>query len=190
MAKRYTFNRVALELGYDVCATGHNLDDEASTLLANVLHWNVSALSRQMPVLPASPGFARKVKPLVRLAERDTAAYAVLRGIDYVLEECPLVAGNTLNRYKDALAAVEEQSPGSKHSFYFGFLDRAAALFREQERATLELRPCEECGQPTTTETCVLCRTRRTAAGRAGRLEGKSADDLLALARSLSKSVR
>ena len=31
---------------------------------------------RQHPVLPAAPGFVRKVKPLVRLGERETAAYA------------------------------------------------------------------------------------------------------------------
>ena len=44
----------------------------------------------------------KKVKPLYRLSELETAAYAFLRGIDYVVEECPLVAGNTQLRYKEA----------------------------------------------------------------------------------------
>src|SRR3984893_14798885 len=37
--KRYHFNKVAADLGYDVVATGHNLDDEAATLFGNVIHW-------------------------------------------------------------------------------------------------------------------------------------------------------
>ena len=30
----------------------------------------------------------RKVKPLIRLGEREMAAYCVLQGIDYMVEEC------------------------------------------------------------------------------------------------------
>ena len=44
---------------------------------------------------PSRTALVRKVKPLVRLAERETAAYALLRGIDYIVEECPMVEGNT-----------------------------------------------------------------------------------------------
>ena len=46
-----------------------------------------------IPVLPAAPGFVRKVKPLVRLSERELAAYCVLTGIDYIVEECPMAVG-------------------------------------------------------------------------------------------------
>jgi tRNA(Ile)-lysidine synthase TilS/MesJ len=81
--KRYHFNRTAVELGYHVLATGHNLDDEASRLLGNVLHWQTEYLDKQGPTLPASmEGFAKKVKPLFRLAEREIAAYAIVNRID------------------------------------------------------------------------------------------------------------
>ena len=76
----------------------------------------------------------RKVKPLHRLAERETAAYAFLRGIDYIVEECPLVAGNTQLRYKDAMNRLEADSPGTKASFYLGYLDRASDRFRDAAR--------------------------------------------------------
>ena len=94
LSKRHLFNRAALEGGYDVVATGHNLDDEAAVLLGNVLRWDAAYLGRQYPVLPESTGFVRKVKPLVRLGERESAAYCVLRGIDYQVEECPMAEGN------------------------------------------------------------------------------------------------
>ncbi len=85
LSKRHVFNQFALDGGYGVVATGHNLDDEAAVLLGNVLHWDLDYLARQHPALPAAPGFARKVKPLYRLGEREMAAYCVLERIDYQL---------------------------------------------------------------------------------------------------------
>ncbi len=163
LSKRYVFNRVALEHGFDVIATGHNLDDEAATLLGNTLRWQTEYIARQSPVLPAAEGLARKVKPLYRLSELETAAYAFLRGIDYVVEECPLVAGNTQLRYKEALNHLEATSPGTKAQFLLGYLDRAAPLFERQDRA--DLRPCASCGQPTTGRFCAFCRARAQILG-------------------------
>src|SRR5919109_1072944 len=141
LSKRYAFNRAALDGGFDVIATGHNLDDEAATLLGNTLRWQTASIARQSPALPATDGMVKKVKPLHRLSELETAAYAFLRGIDYVVEECPLVGGNTQLRYKRAMNELESASPGTKAQFLFGFLDRGVPLFDGEDDA--ELGPCE-----------------------------------------------
>ncbi|NPV68502.1 MAG: adenine nucleotide alpha hydrolase family protein [Anaerolineae bacterium] len=161
LAKRHIMNRVAGDEGYPVLATGHNLDDEAATLLGNTLSWSVEYLRRQGPVLPpGEAGLVRKVKPLCRFYERETAAYALLRGIDYIYEECPFAADATSLRYKELLNALEQDSPGSKLRFYLNFL-RA----REQhpdflpEEEGLTLRACPTCGQATTNNgDCTFCR--------------------------------
>jgi uncharacterized protein (TIGR00269 family) len=159
LSKRHLFNQAALDGGFDVVATGHNLDDEAAVLFGNVLRWSEEYLARQLPVLPAAEGFARKVKPLVRLGERETAAYCVLRGIDYIVEECPMAAGNKHLGYKEALNLVEDASPGTKHAFYFGFLDKARNRFVAQTPdEETDLRSCARCSAPTTTEVCAFCR--------------------------------
>lgn len=166
LSKRHLFDRAALDGGYDVVVTGHNLDDEAAVLLGNTLHWHDEYLGRQLPVLPARDGFPRKAKPLVRLAERETAAYCVVRGIDYIVDECPMAVGNRHLGYKQALDDIEKRSPGAKHSFYFGFLDRAVGLFAagvEEERAALA--PCDTCGAPTPSGTCAFCRLVERAGG-------------------------
>jgi tRNA-5-methyluridine54 2-sulfurtransferase len=161
LSKRHLFNATARDRGYDVVATGHNLDDEAAVLFGNVLRWDTDYLGRQLPVLDAADGFARKVKPLVRLGEREMAAYCVLRGIDYIVEECPNAIGNKHLGYKEALNAIEDQSPGSKASFYLGFLDRAAPLFRDNTAAAKnELQPCRSCGSPTTGDVCAFCKLK------------------------------
>jgi len=148
--------------------TGHNLDDEAAVLFGNTLRWQPEYLARQFPVLPARDGFPRKVKPLVRLGEREMAAYCVLRGIDYIVEECPMAAGNKHLGYKEALNAIELQSPGTKHAFYFGFLERGVHRFADAapDRSDgAELARCGTCGAPTTSGTCAFCRLVDRTAG-------------------------
>jgi tRNA-5-methyluridine54 2-sulfurtransferase len=161
LSKRHLFNRAALEGGYDVVATGHNLDDEAAVLLGNVLRWDAAYLGRQYPVLPESTGFVRKVKPLVRLGERESAAYCVLRGIDYQVEECPMAEGNRHLGFKEVLNSLEDRSPGTKAAFLFGFLehghDRFASVADDERDA---LRACSVCGSPTPGDVCAFCRLR------------------------------
>jgi uncharacterized protein (TIGR00269 family) len=157
LSKRYLMNRAALAHGYPVVATGHNLDDEAATLFGSVLHWQTDALPRQSPMLPSThPNLVRRVKPLYRLSELETAAYAFLRGIDYIVEECPFAAGATSLAHKDTLNRLEDASPGAKHNFLFGFLDKARAAFERVEQ--VELRACEACGQVTTGTICAFCK--------------------------------
>jgi uncharacterized protein (TIGR00269 family) len=165
LSKRYVFNRAALEGGFDVVATGHNLDDEAANLLGNTLRWQTEYIARQYPVLPARDGMVKKVKPLIRLSELETAAYAFLRGIDYQVEECPLVAGNTQLRYKLAMNQLEAASPGTKAQFLLGYLDRGAELFRPLDIRADRLAPCQRCGQPTTGRFCAFCRARAQVLG-------------------------
>ena len=55
LSKRHLFDQAALDGGYDVVVTGHNLDDEAAVLFGNVLHWQTDYLGRQLPVLPGPP---------------------------------------------------------------------------------------------------------------------------------------
>jgi uncharacterized protein (TIGR00269 family) len=165
LSKRHVFNAVALERGYDVVATGHNLDDEAAVLFGNVMRWDAEYLGRQSPVLPAAPGFVRKVKPLLRLGERESAAYCVLRGIDYQVEECPMAAGNRHLGYKEVLNGLEARSPGTKAAFLFGFLERGHAHFAadpREERAGLG--SCSVCGAPTPGAVCAFCKLRERAA--------------------------
>jgi len=157
LSKRYLMNRAALEHGYQVVATGHNLDDEAATLFGSVMHWQTDALPRQSPALASThPKLVRRVKPLYRLSELETAAYAFLRGIDYIVDECPFAKGATSIAHKEVLNRLEEASPGAKHNFLFGFLDRARPAFEKVEDVVLQ--ECTSCGQVTTGAVCAFCK--------------------------------
>jgi tRNA-5-methyluridine54 2-sulfurtransferase len=157
LSKRYLMNRAALEAGMPVVATGHNLDDEAATLFGSVMHWQMDALPRQSPALASThPKLVRRVKPLYRLTERETAAYAFLRRIDYIVEECPFATGATSIAHKQVLDRMEDASPGAKHNFLFGFLDKARPVFERAE--PVDLKECVRCGQVTTGALCAFCK--------------------------------
>lgn len=165
LIKRHEMNRIALEQDYTVLATGHNLDDEAAVLFGNVLHWQVGYLRRQSPVLEADgEGLSRKVKPFCRFYERETAAYTLLRGIDYIYEECPFSFGATSLRNKDTLTQMEHNSPGTKMHFYTNFLKaKKAGLFGGTPVTMNEMQVCPQCGQPTTSDgLCAFCRLWNT----------------------------
>ena len=167
LVKRHEMNRIARDLGYDVLATGHNLDDEAAVLFGNTLRWDRDYLLRQGPVLPAAPGLVRKVKPLCRFYERETAAYALMRGIDYIYDECPFAVGATTIYYKTLLNQLEHERPGAKLSFYLSYLKaKKEGLFAESGSggAALTLNTCPTCGQPTSAPgQCSFCRLMEKA---------------------------
>ncbi|MEJ5377762.1 MAG: tRNA 2-thiocytidine biosynthesis TtcA family protein [bacterium] len=165
--KRHFFNKLAVEEGYRVVATGHNLDDEAGRLLGNLLHWQWEYLLKQRPVLEAvGDVLARKVEPLCRLTERETAAYAILRKIDYVIQECPMSRGATSLRYKEVLNILEDCMPGTKAIFYGGFLKEGQNLLKlckqkQDKQASLaaaDLTRCSLCGSASFMDPCNFCK--------------------------------
>jgi uncharacterized protein (TIGR00269 family) len=162
LVKRHIFNHVAIQNKYDVMLTAHNLDDEADVLLANTLDWTLDRLGRGLPVLPAKSGFARKAKPFCRFYERETAAYAFLRGIAYIGEECPFSTGSKQLLYKQDLNRWEDEMPGTKLRFYLKYLsaiDAGAFPHRQESDEQLAQQRCPVCGQPTITgNLCAFCK--------------------------------
>ncbi len=152
--KRYLMNRACVDGGYTVLATGHNLDDEASALLGNLLYWKEEYLWRKSIVLEGSGAhLAKKVKPFFLCSEREVAAYAILRGIDYIYEECPYSADAKTLLYKGLLNKVEEVSPATKIRFLKGYLKMA----KEQDTQP-DASQCARCGYPSYAEVCNFCR--------------------------------
>jgi uncharacterized protein (TIGR00269 family) len=177
LTKRHFMNRIGFEHGYDVLATGHNLDDEVAVLFGNTLNWQSGYLIRQNPVLESNPeGFVRKVKPFFRFYERETAAYTFLRGIDYIQQECPYAMGAKTIYYKEVLSQMETKRPGLKLNFYLSFLRaKEKGLFLEEnDHHSEDLHLCETCGQPTSApQKCTYCRTwERVRSGKASRSSG------------------
>ncbi len=160
LVKRHELNRYALEHGFNVLATGHNLDDEASVLFMNNLTWNNSQLGRQSPVMEERDQFARRIKPFVRFYERETTAFAILNGIEYIEDECPFSKGSRTNHYKTILNSMESEKPGLKYQYYLSFIEKKkTGHLKISESRVYEEFLCSNCGHPTIAAgLCAFCR--------------------------------
>ncbi|MDD2966078.1 MAG: ATP-binding protein [Desulfovibrionaceae bacterium] len=160
--KRYWFNKTALDYGFTALATGHNLDDEVARLFSNTIRWDTAYLSDQGPLLEGEHGFARKVKPLWRLTEFETANYAFLMGINHHVAPCPYSGGASFTIHKRLWQQLEAAMPGKKLDFYQSFLARGRPVFaRREAEEGVSLAPCQNCGYPTSSgDTCGVCRMK------------------------------
>ena len=160
MIKRYVMNKICMDEGYNVLMTGHNLDDEASALLGNVLYWKDEYLWKKDVVLEAREGhLSKKVKPLFLCSERESAAYAIIAGIDYVYDECPFSVGAKSLVYKGILNKLEESSPATKIAFVKGYLKVAKDMRTGGGRKKQEEdSSCQVCGYPAYGDRCSMCR--------------------------------
>ena len=155
--KRYLINRAGEN--FDVIATGHNLDDETSRLLGNLLHWHKDYIKRQEPLLKETESLKKKAKPFIFNSEFEIAAYAFIANIDYVTSSCPFSKGATTKFYKKIFNKIENEMPGTKINFLKGFY-----TFKKENNIKEEnwgLKQCNICGYPTYEEICSVCKLIR-----------------------------
>jgi len=165
--KRYLLNRAAREEGADVLATGHSMDDFLSVLLQAYIRGDLETLAKLSPKLPKADGLVARVKPLVETPERDVLAYALLRELEYVEEECPYAKGATSVEYKMILNSLEDRHPGIKFQMLRAFMSRIQPALKTEKKGFL--RRCEECGEPSSRNVCQFCRLRKLVTGEAGK---------------------
>ncbi len=155
--RRHLLNKFSQ--GYDAIATGHNLDDEAQSILMNLLKSNVQVLARLGPKsgIIAHAGFTPRVKPLYFIHERETAAYALLKGLSVQFTECPNAAEAFRSSARDGLNDLEAAEPGSKRNLVDWFLANLPELKQKFSQDATALLKCKECGEPTTRDICKSC---------------------------------
>ena len=130
--------------------------------------------ARQLPVLPARarlPAQGQAARAARASARRRRTACSA--GIDYIVEECPMAAGNKHLGYKDALNAIEARVAGDEARLLLRLPRPVRPLLAGTDAgpSSGELVPCARCGAPTTGEVCAFCRLveQRRASRDAGR---------------------
>ncbi len=158
--RRKLINQAGRDVKADLVATGHNLDDEAQTIIINLLRGDVRKLMRvgESP-LKLSDKFVMRVKPLRKIYEWETTMYAFLKGFKFQEVECPYISARPTMRAKvrDLMYALEEKSPGFLLRLVENF-DRIGEEVRRESKLTT-LPTCKMCGEPTSfgREYCKNC---------------------------------
>jgi uncharacterized protein (TIGR00269 family) len=152
--RRRCMNRVARDVGADVLATGHNLDDLAQGVLMNFARGDVERLARLGPHVKVQEGLVPRIHPLRQVPEKEVYLYAILKGIDFSESTCPYWQEALRNQYRDIIDRLEDRSPGTKFSILSSY-DQLRPKLRELHPQT-SLRLCS-CGEPSPTGHCMAC---------------------------------
>ncbi|MGP3667982.1 MAG: TIGR00269 family protein [Candidatus Bathyarchaeota archaeon] len=156
--KRHVFNEVAERLNVDVLATGHNLDDLVEIMFSNFLAGDFKQLIKLKPViLPFHPKLVKKVKPLFRTPENETALYAYFNNLPVRKANCPYTVGSRLLERKKLLEVFSKENPSFKYQLLSVFLKKLIPILEEKEKEKVS-GTCEVCGFPASTKICGSCR--------------------------------
>lgn len=158
--RRYLLNNTARKVGATKLVTGHNLDDEAQSIMMNMLKGDLLRLARTgpKPTIKGHTKFIQRIKPMIMIPEKESALYAMLNDIKAYFAECPYAERNALRmETRDFLNKLEERSPGIKYSIVASA--EKVVPFIEKSFRNQKINNCRECGEPTSGEICKVCQT-------------------------------
>lgn len=155
--RRYLLNKYSKD--FDVLVTGHNLDDEAQTILINLFRANTDLLLRIGPKTEPKVGFTRRIKPFYFLSEKEIRAYVLLKGIEVHFTECPYANIAYRDGLRLELNKLEEISPGTKKNIVETFLAlKNKKQIEKTEKSHYDF--CQKCGEPSEKEICKSCKLK------------------------------
>lgn len=149
--RRALMDRAGLRESWFAVATGHTLDDWLQQILKRLL---TGRLDAPRPVLPGDDFHPRKIKPLSLMPDEACREYVTIVGLPVVSGQCSHFAPDT-HRLKQVFELLEALAPSGKQQV-------VNTLMKAMKAAPPggPDRPCPQCGQPTGTDLCPICRLR------------------------------
>ena len=153
--RRRALEELAKKTGVDCLATAHNLDDEAQTVILNIIHGNPLQLFLSKPILDGETVFVKKVKPFVLIPEKEIALYAYLTKIPFQRLPCPYAGTALRNDMRQLVNYLEEKHPGTLYTVY-----RSGEKLRKTcvLKINKEFTRCYSCGYPSSSTLCSVCK--------------------------------
>jgi len=145
--------------GATAIATGHNLDDEAQSVLMNAFRGDLPRLIRTTGI-GTSPVFLPRIKPLMAIPEKEIAAYLFVQDLFSVLPECPYTKYALRAEVRALLSDYECRHPGTMQH-----LIKSKRMIERYCAGTPVMEPlhrCRECGDPCSGDLCQVCRLRHS----------------------------
>lgn len=156
--RRYILNKKSRELKANKLATGHNLDDEAQSIIMNQFRHNIALSARLGPItgVKKDKRFVPRIKPFYFLTEKEVATYAFLNGLMDKFNECTYCTESNRFVVRDILNDLEQRYPGTKHSIVASFMEILPLL--KEKYKNLEIKSCKICKEPCSSEICNACK--------------------------------
>ncbi len=155
--RRYLLNKYSRKLKATKLVTGHNLDDEAQTLLMNHYKGQGALSAKLGPVtgIVDHKKFVRRIKPLYFITEQEVTLYTVLKKFAVKYTECPHARDTFRSTVREQLNILENKFRGTKQGIVNSFLATLPQLRKIVQQSAII--PCEVCGEPSSKKECSMC---------------------------------
>ena len=150
--RRRAIDYAAKDIGADVIATGHNLDDTLQTFVINMLSGDTNKIGWMDP--DTSSNSLRKIKPFCEIYESEIVFYAFTNDIPFQSEPCPHMNEGIRTEIREFLNSLEKQHSGIKNNLYQSIL-RVSSIVKETNYK--EKTVCKKCGNDCTGDVCSVC---------------------------------
>lgn len=153
--RRRAMDIAARQIGVNVLATAHNLDDFIQTFFINILSGDLKRLRWLDPFVESKQEYGiRKVKPFMEIYEVETAFYAYLQNLPFQSYACPYMEESIRSEIRIMLNGLEAAHPGVKYSIFNASIGIAQGLLLKNDTKLME---CENCGYPSSNKKCAVC---------------------------------
>ena len=150
--RRRAMEYAAKDIGADVIATGHNLDDTLQTFVINMLSGDTTKIGWMDP--DTSANTLRKIKPFCEIYESEIVFYAFTNDMPFQSEPCPHMNEGIRTEIREFLNSLETQHSGIKNNLYQSILKVSQVVKNSSYK---ERRKCQQCGNECTGEVCSVC---------------------------------
>jgi cytoplasmic tRNA 2-thiolation protein 1 len=155
--RRRAIDIAAEEVGANVVATGHNLDDQIQTFMINMISGDVMRIGWTSPQSVGRKFRTRKIKPFCEIYEQEIVFYALLRGIPFQTEHCPYMNESIRTQIREFINTLERERPGIKYNFYHSVSKISNNL--NYLTNDIDSKKCATCGMISKSEICSVCKT-------------------------------
>jgi len=157
--RRYLLNQFSRD--FDKIATGHNLDDEAQSILMNLVKGHTSLAARLGPItgILKDAHFTPRVKPLYFCPEKEVASYAFLNNLNTSFIECPNARDSFRSKFRDLLNDFEAKHKGSKQRLVENFAKELPVLKSLYKKSAIKY--CKQCQAPAGGDVCNACKYKQ-----------------------------
>ena len=150
--RRRAMDFAAKDIGADVIATGHNLDDTLQTFIINMLSGDMKKIGWMDP--DTSTNSLRKIKPFCEIYESEIVFYAFTNDIPFQSEPCPHMNEGIRTEIREFLNSLESQHSGIKNNLYQSVL-KVSQIVKSSNYKQKTI--CEMCGNECTGNVCSVC---------------------------------
>lgn len=154
--RRNVLNKAALDVNADVLITAHNLEDEAETILLNIIRGDIQRLARLNPTpRKIHETLVPRAKPFRTTPQAEIVMYCVINELEYQEIQCPYAVEAYRGEVREFIFKTQEKQPMLCYNIVRG--QDKLLTFMKETKPSKEMKNCEKCGNATTGNLCKTC---------------------------------